>query len=94
MKKIASLSGQELQPTGTTKWATTLRFGKILGTTSVERSIKNPQNVVRCKIHRPAMISHKLFSYFDALEPIIREIEGPFSMMTLHDLETGVKGKI
>ena len=26
--KIASFSRQEHQPTGTTKWATTLRFGK------------------------------------------------------------------
>ena len=51
--KKASLSRQEPQPAGTTKWATTLRFGKILGTTSVVRSIQNPQNVARCKIHRP-----------------------------------------
>ena len=40
------------------------------------------------------MISYKLFSYFEALEPIIRRIEVPFSMMTLHDLEAGVKGQI
>ena len=52
-QKIASLSGQEPQPAGITKWATTLRFGKILGTISVVRSIQNPRNVVRCKIHRP-----------------------------------------
>ena len=52
--KIASLNRQEPQPAGTTKWATTtLRFGKILGTTSVVRSIQNSQNVLRCKIHRP-----------------------------------------
>ena len=51
--KIARLGRQEPQPTGTTKWATTLRFWKILGTTSVVRSIQIPQNVVRCKIHRP-----------------------------------------
>ena len=31
---------------------------------------------------------------FEALELIIREIQGPFSMMTLHDLEAGVKGQI
>ena len=43
--KIASLSRQEPQPTGTTKWLTTLRFGKILGTTSVVRSIQNTQFV-------------------------------------------------
>ena len=40
------------------------------------------------------MISYKLCSYFDALELIIGMIEGPFSMMTLHDLEAGVKGQI
>ena len=51
--KIASLGRQEPQPLGTTKWATTLSFGKILGTTSVVRSIQNPPNVVRYKIHRP-----------------------------------------
>ena len=51
--KIASLGGQEPQPAGTTKWATTLRFGKILGTTSVVIRIQNPRNVVRCKTHRP-----------------------------------------
>ena len=38
--KIASLRKQE--PAGTTKWETTLRSGKIFGTTSVERSIQNP----------------------------------------------------
>ena len=37
------------------------------------------------------MISYTLFSYFEALEPIIREIKGPFSMMTLYDLKVGVK---
>ena len=42
---------QEPQPTGKTKWATTLKFGKILGATSVVRKKQNPQNVVRCKIH-------------------------------------------
>ena len=50
--KIASLSRQESQPTGTPKWPTTLRFGKILGTTSVIRSLENPQDVLQ-KIHRP-----------------------------------------
>ena len=49
--KIASLGRQEPQPTGATKWATTL--GKFLGTTSAVRSMQNPRNVVRCKIHRP-----------------------------------------
>ena len=39
---IASLSRQEHQSAGTAKWPTTLRFGKILGTTSVVRSIENP----------------------------------------------------
>ena len=51
--KIPSLGRQEPQPAGTTKGATTLRFGKILGTASVVRSIQNSQNVVRSKIHRP-----------------------------------------
>ena len=37
--KIASLSRQELQLAGTAKWSTTLRFGKILGTTSVVKVI-------------------------------------------------------
>ena len=52
-KKIASPSRQVPQPAGTTKWATTLKFGKILGTPSVVRSIQNPQNVVRCRTHMP-----------------------------------------
>ena len=34
IEKLASLGRQEPQSAGTTKWATTLRFGKILGTTS------------------------------------------------------------
>ena len=38
---------QEPQPAGTTKWPTTLRFVKILGTTSVVRSIENPQDVLQ-----------------------------------------------
>ena len=50
--KIASLGRQAPQPTGTAKWPTTLSFGKILGTTSVVRSIENPQDVIQ-KIHRP-----------------------------------------
>ena len=50
--KIANLGWQEPQPTGTAEWPTTLRFGKILGTTSVVRSIENPQDVLQ-KIHRP-----------------------------------------
>ena len=33
--KIDSLGRQEPQPAGTAKWPKTLRFGKILGTTSV-----------------------------------------------------------
>ena len=40
------------------------------------------------------MISYKLFSYFEALESIIREVEGTFGMMTLHHLEAGVKVQI
>ena len=47
--KISSLCMQKPQPTCATKWATTLKFGKILGTTSVVRSIQNPWNIVRCK---------------------------------------------
>ena len=47
---MASLGSQEPQPAGTNKWATAQRLGKILGTTSVVRSIQNPRNVVRCKI--------------------------------------------
>ena len=50
---ITSLSRKEPQPAGTTKWPATLRFGKILGTTLVVRSIQNPRNGVRCTIHRP-----------------------------------------
>ena len=50
--KVASLGRQEPQPAGTAKWPTTLRFGKILGTTSVVRSIENPRDVLQ-KIHRP-----------------------------------------
>ena len=49
--KIASLGRQEPQPAGTATWPTTLRFGKILGTTSVVRSTENPQDVLQ-KIHR------------------------------------------
>ena len=45
--KIASLVRQEPQPAGTAKWPTTVRFGKILGTTSVVRSIENPQDVLQ-----------------------------------------------
>ena len=45
--KIASPGRQEPQPAGTAKWQTTLRFGKILGTTSVVRSIENPQDVLQ-----------------------------------------------
>ena len=52
VKKIASLSRQEPQPVGTAKWPTTLRLGKILGTTFVVRSMENPQDVLQ-KIHRP-----------------------------------------
>ena len=35
--------------------------------------------------------SYKLFSYFEVLKPItgIREIQDPFSTMTLNDLEDG-----
>ena len=51
-KKIAILGRQETQPTGTVKWPTTLRFGKILEIVSVVRSIENPQDVLQ-KIHRP-----------------------------------------
>ena len=50
--KIASLGRQKRQPAGTAKWPTTLRFAKILGTTSVVRSIENPRDVLQ-KIHRP-----------------------------------------
>ena len=52
--KIASLGRQELQPAGRAKWPSTLRFEKILGTTSVTvvRSIENPRDVLQ-KIHRP-----------------------------------------
>ena len=50
--KTASLGRQEPQPAGTAKRPTTLRFGKILGTTSVVRSIENPRDVLQ-KIDRP-----------------------------------------
>ena len=62
--KIASLGRQEPQPTGTAKWQTTLRFGKILGITSVVRSIENPQDVLQ-KIHRPWFLT----SSFHILKP-------------------------
>ena len=42
----------EPQPAGTGKWPVTLRFGKILGTTSIVRSMEDPQDVLQ-KIHRP-----------------------------------------
>ena len=51
-KKNSQPGRQEPPPAGTTKWATILRLGEILGTASVVRSIQNPPNV-RCKIHRP-----------------------------------------
>ena len=41
-----------------------------------------------------AMISYKLFSYSEALGPIISKIQGPFNMMTLLELEQGAKGQI
>ena len=50
--KIANLGRQEPQLAGTAKWPTILRFGKILGTTFVVRSIENNQDVLQ-KIHRP-----------------------------------------
>ena len=59
-EKIASLSSQEPQPEGTTKGATRLRFGKILGTPSAVRSTQNPQNVVSCKIHERHFIIYQL----------------------------------
>ena len=51
-QKISSRGRQEPQPAGTVKWPTTLRFGKILGATSVVRSIENPRDVLQ-RIHRP-----------------------------------------
>ena len=62
IQKIASLGRQEPQPAGTTKWATTLRFGKILGTTSVVRSIQNHEMLsdVRFK----DMISQALLAWW------------------------------
>ena len=56
--KIASLGRQEAQPAGTAKWPTKFRFGKILGTTSVVRSIENPQDVQSTKDSQ-VMISYK-----------------------------------
>ena len=50
LTKIANLGRQEPQPAGTAKWP--LRFGKILGTTSVVRSRENTRDVLQ-KIHRP-----------------------------------------
>ena len=44
--------------------------------------------------HLQAKTSRGLFLYSEALEPIIREIEGRFSMMTPFNLEAWVKGKI
>ena len=63
--KIAGLVRQEPQPISTTEWAKTLRFGKILRTNSVVRSIQNPWNVVRCKIHRSGCLT----SCFYILKP-------------------------
>ena len=40
-KKIASHGRQEPQPAGTAKWPTTLRFGKILGTTFRPENLKS-----------------------------------------------------
>ena len=56
LQGIASFSRQEPQPAGTAKWPTTLRFGKILATTSVVRSIENPQDILQ-KIHRSRFTS-------------------------------------
>ena len=42
---------EDFSCTDTAKWPTTLRFEKILGTTSVVRSIENPQDVLQ-NIHR------------------------------------------
>ena len=48
--KMASLGIQKPKPSGTTKWATTLRFGKIKGTSKIAvTSMKSPGDVVRCK---------------------------------------------
>ena len=52
MVKNTSLGRQEPQPAGTAKWPTTLKFGKILETTSVVKSIENPQDALQM-IHRP-----------------------------------------
>ena len=41
-----------------------------------------------------AMISYKLFSYFEALGLIIWEIQVLFSLMTSLNHEAGVKGQI
>ena len=56
--KIASLSRQEPQPAGTVKWQTTLRFGKILGTTSLVRSTEREPTTC-CTKDSQAMISYK-----------------------------------
>ena len=45
-------------------------------------------------VRSQVIISYKLFSYFEVPEPIIREIQGLLSTMTLHDLEVGVKVKL
>ena len=47
--KTASLHRQEPQTAGPTKLGTTLRFGKIFGTTSVVKSRQNPRDVVTFK---------------------------------------------
>ena len=40
------------------------------------------------------LTGHDFLQVVFILEPIIREIYSPFSMMTLHVLEEGVKGQI
>ena len=40
------------------------------------------------------MTLYRLFTYFQALRPMIREISGIFSVMTPNDHEGGVKGQI
>ena len=64
--KTANLDRQEPQPAGTTLWATTLRFGKVLATTSVVPSIQIPRDVGHDVLH--------VVFIFKSPRPVIMEI--------------------
>ena len=45
---MVSLRWLNPQPASTTKWATTLKYGKVYRTTNVT-TMQNPQHAVKCK---------------------------------------------